>query len=265
MWPLSGDARSAVFAPLGDDVTRSDAVVRRLVSAIGLGLLADGEQLPPEPDLARSLNVSIASLRDALADLRRRGLVVTRRGRGGGSIVHADDDALAQVSTVRLEGLGPSALREQGDFHSAIAGATARLAAARASKNEIARLRDITQRLREAETSAAQRRLDTRFYVELAACSQSASLTEAEIAIQIEAGQLPWPAVGSKDRLVEVVAGHCSVIDAVEQRRGDLARSRVELGIAVHTAWMVGLALGLAFNADKGPRREAMDRRRATL
>ena len=43
--------RAAVFAPLDDGAGRSEAVVRRLGSAIALGLIADGEQLPPEAEL----------------------------------------------------------------------------------------------------------------------------------------------------------------------------------------------------------------------
>src|SRR5918911_4338482 len=81
---LSGDARRAVFAPLDDGALRSEAVVRRVGSAIALGLLADGEQLPTETDLATMLKVSTVTLREALAELRKLGLVQTRRGRGGG-------------------------------------------------------------------------------------------------------------------------------------------------------------------------------------
>ncbi|HZG90672.1 MAG TPA: hypothetical protein VEZ42_10715 [Pseudonocardia sp.] len=49
MQVLSGDARRAVFAPLDDGALRSEAVVRRMGSAIALGLLGDGEQLHARP------------------------------------------------------------------------------------------------------------------------------------------------------------------------------------------------------------------------
>lgn len=246
---LSGDARLAVFAPLDESLVRSEAVVRRLGSAIALGLIADGEQLPAESELASSLNVSTMTLRDALADLRRRGLVTTRRGRGGGSFVCADEEAISGLFQVRLEELGPSDLRERGDLHAAIAGAAARLAAARASEHEISRLQEILERLEEAEATTARRRLDARFYVEMAACSQSVRLTMAEIEMQTEAGQLPWPAGGSRGRLDEVVAGHRSVLEAIVERRGDLARTRMEQNLAVETAWLVGLHMGLVTGA----------------
>ncbi len=118
---LSGDARRAVFAPLDDGALRSEAVVRRVGSAVALGLLADGEQLPTEADLATMLNVSTVTLREALAELRKLGLVETRRGRGGGSFVRARDDALEGLAEARLAGLGTPDLRELGDVHGAVA------------------------------------------------------------------------------------------------------------------------------------------------
>ena len=61
--------------------------VEQLARAIRLGVLADGEQLPPERDLAARLGVSRNTLREAIAALRDSGLVTTRRGRGGGTTV----------------------------------------------------------------------------------------------------------------------------------------------------------------------------------
>ena len=55
--------------------------------AIRLGVFARGEQLPPERELAERLGVSRNTLREAIAALRDSGLVTTRRGRGGGTVV----------------------------------------------------------------------------------------------------------------------------------------------------------------------------------
>lgn len=242
---LSGDARRAVFAPLDEGVVRSEAVARRLGGAISLGLIVDGEQLPPEAALATSLNVSTMTLRGALADLRERGLVVTRRGRGGGSFVRASDAVLTGLSRVRLQELGTSDLRELGDVHAAISGASARLAAGRASGQETTRLRDIVDRLCSADGTTEQRRLDGRFYVEVAACAQSVRLTMAEIDIQGEAGQIPWPAEGSPARVAAVVAAHRCVIEAIAARDGERARSVVEEHLAARTTWLVQMRLDL--------------------
>lgn len=236
---LSGDARRALFAPLDEGVVRSEVVVRRLASAIAMGLIVDGEQLPSESALATSLNVSTMTLRDALADLRGRGLVETRRGRAGGSFVRVRDDALAGLSQVRLQELGTSDLRELGDLHSAVAGTAARLAARRASSLEVSRLQEIVGQLCEATKLTDRRRLDARYFVELAACAQSVRLTMAEIDIQTELGQIPWPAGESKVRWQAVAGGHERVVRAVQERDGELARSVMEEQLATQTTWLV--------------------------
>jgi DNA-binding FadR family transcriptional regulator len=243
---LSGDARRAVFAPLDDGALRSAAVVRRVGSAIALGLLGDGEQLPSETDLALMLNVSTVTLRDALADLRLRGLVETRRGRGGGSFVRSRDDALAELADARLAELGTADLRELGDVHGAVAAAAARLAAGRASPREIARLRDIVDRLARDTTTTGQRRADGRFYVEMAACAQSVRLTMQEMELHLELGQLPWPPADEPALLAEIVTAHRAVVDAVEDRDAARARELTERHVDLRTRWSVDLHLGWA-------------------
>src|SRR5579871_5685729 len=75
-----------VFVPVrGGDVTAE--AVARLGQAIGMGLLRPGDRLPPETQLARDLGISPVSLRGALTILRNAGLLETRRGRGGGTVV----------------------------------------------------------------------------------------------------------------------------------------------------------------------------------
>jgi GntR family transcriptional regulator, transcriptional repressor for pyruvate dehydrogenase complex len=60
----------------------SNAVVRQIEQLILRGILRPGERLPSERDLADKLGVSRPSLRDAIADLAERGLLVSRAGSG---------------------------------------------------------------------------------------------------------------------------------------------------------------------------------------
>ena len=240
---LSGDARRAVFAPLDDGALRSEAVVRRVGSAIALGLLGDAEQLPAETELATMLNVSTVTLREALAELRERGLVETRRGRGGGSFVRASDDALADLAEARLDELGTTDLRELGDAHSAVAATAARLAAARASVRELSRLREIVDRLAAEPTTTGQRRADGRFYVEMAASAHSVRLTMHEMDLHLELGQLPWPPAHAPELLAEIVDAHRAVLEAVERRDAARARLLAEQHVDRRTLWSVDLHL----------------------
>ncbi len=77
---------------------------------IAAQMLSAGTRLPPERELAEQLGVSRMTLRRALGSLERRGLILRRAGRGGGTFV-----AEPKVDR-RLEDLVgvPEMLRRQG-------------------------------------------------------------------------------------------------------------------------------------------------------
>ncbi len=60
----------------------SHAVVRQIEQLILRGILRPGERLPSERELSDRLGVSRPSLRDAVADLQERGLLITRANAG---------------------------------------------------------------------------------------------------------------------------------------------------------------------------------------
>lgn len=60
----------------------SQSVVRQIEQLILRGILRPGERLPSERELSDRLGVSRPSLRDAVADLQERGLLVSRAGAG---------------------------------------------------------------------------------------------------------------------------------------------------------------------------------------
>ncbi|MFB4277555.1 FadR/GntR family transcriptional regulator [Nonomuraea sp. MTCD27] len=215
----------AVFAPVGG-AGRVDAVVRRLADAIALGLLADGEQLPSEAELAARLGVSTVTLREALMALRQRGLVETRRGRGGGSFVRTPREPLELGA--RLRAFAVDELRDLGDHYAAIAGAAARLAARRALPGDVAplwrSLDDMATASAQAGSGAALRRLDGRFHVEVAAASQSARLTQEEIRLQADIGPLLWLPYDEPGGHHEATAQHRAIAEAI--RRGDPGEAR---------------------------------------
>src|SRR3977135_877603 len=72
-----------------DTPSRIDEIADRLITAIAIGETLPGARLPFERDLATSLGAGRMTVRAALARLVERGLLETRRGRGGGSYVGA--------------------------------------------------------------------------------------------------------------------------------------------------------------------------------
>lgn len=68
--------------PIGSSSTLVTQIHKYIVELIESGLLNLGQQLPSEPDLAKQLNVSRFSLREALQRLESEGYVIKRRGIG---------------------------------------------------------------------------------------------------------------------------------------------------------------------------------------
>ncbi len=244
-------ARLAVFSPV-DSTARVDVVVRRLADAIAVGLLADGEQLPSEAELAGRLGVSTVTLREALMALRQRGMVETRRGRGGGSFVRlpAGLDPLA-----RLRAFAADELRDFGDHYAAVAGTAARLAAERSLPSDVAPLwrtldeMDAVAAAPEAagsaEACARLRRLDGRFHIEVAAASQSARLTQEEIRLQADIGPLLWLPHEGLSGHDETAAQHRAIAGAVERGDGEQARAVAERHVLDATRHLIELRLRL--------------------
>ncbi len=238
---VPSSARHAVLAPL-DRRGRVAAVERRLADAIQGGVFGDGDQLPSEAELATQLGVATVTLREALVGLRRTGLVRTRRGRNGGTFVHAPAATAHARLLERLADLSVDDLRDLADHRAAIAGAAAALAADRASGADLERLAEHVERLARAATDAERRAADARFHVEMAATTRSLRLTRTEMELQAEAGALVWLASGEDGR-DRALADHRAVLAAVQARDAAQARGRVVAHVRAEMAAVVALHL----------------------
>jgi GntR family transcriptional repressor for pyruvate dehydrogenase complex len=239
--------RSAVFAPL-ESQNRTELVTDRLADAIVLGLLSDAEQLPSETELAARLGVSTVTIREALTALRGRGLVETRRGRGGGSFVRAPGEGTHEHDRLhsRLRELSPGELRDVGDHWGAVAGAAARLAAQRADSDDVERLSTAAERLAVARTPGDRRRADGHFHIEVAAAGQSARLTRAEITLQTEAGALCWLVFEDAKPYAEALGRCRRLIGAIRDGDAALAGELGQQRVVSMLEHLIGLRLRLS-------------------
>lgn len=243
--PASGLTTAAVRAlqALGNgQAGRADQIADRLAEAIRLGLIAPGERLPSEAVLSDQLGVATLTLREALATLRERGLVVTRRGRAGGSFVARPADG--PNSRPGQADLTVRQLRELGDLRLAIFGTAAALAARRATTPEIQTLRRRAARLAAANTAAERRQADTEFGVAVALAAQSPRLTQEEANLRAEWGDLSWTLLGDADH-AQAVRGRLALVDAVAagdaERARRLAEQQVADEVELLIRWRVGV------------------------
>ena len=82
----SAEASEALLRPVRPGNAFEDTV-ERLLQTIRLGVLAPGESLPPERELAARLGVSRDTVREAIKSLADAGYLVSRRGRYGGTFL----------------------------------------------------------------------------------------------------------------------------------------------------------------------------------
>ncbi|UZX02827.1 GntR family transcriptional regulator [Arthrobacter sp. CDRTa11] len=208
------------FAPLAT-FDRGEEVGRRLRYAIELGVLEDGTQLPSENELAAKMGVSTLTLRAALAELRGRGLLETRRGKGGGSFVKASTGDIIKAERESVMAYSLDDLRDIRDYWAFLAGSAAAAAAERSGRLSLARLASMAAKIESAEDSAQAIRDDSRFHIELAASSGSVRLTREEMAMQAEVGPLIWAAPAGYSN---AASEHVAIVEAI--RSGDGARAR---------------------------------------
>ena len=234
---LTTAAVRTVLAPLEDSGSRAELIARRLGDAIRMGLVLDGERLPAESDLAGQLGVSTVTLREALTILRAQGLVVTRRGRSGGSFVQAPADRGEPLRDFTIH-----QLRDLGDQRSAISGTAARLAAERALPEEIRQLEEQVERLRSAGTVSERRRANTELKIAIAAAAQSPRLTHEEARLRSEVGDLLALAADEDDH-GDLVRGRERLVAAIADGDAGRARELAEKHVAAETERLIQMRL----------------------
>ena len=171
-------AAEAVFRPVRAG-NAFEETVERLLTAVKLGVIGEGEKLPSERELAARLQVSRTTLREAIRSLHVAGYTVSRRGRLGGTFVthrpaEARRDSPARAGHLDKEQLDDAlCLREALEI--GIATIAARRKTTRAEQDHLDRcLRDVTE-----GSPVTYRRYDARLHLAIAELTGSPSLVAA--------------------------------------------------------------------------------------
>jgi DNA-binding FadR family transcriptional regulator len=206
-------------------VNAFEETVERLLQAIKLGVVAPGDRLPAERDLAARLGVSRETLREALAVVTQAGYVQARRGRYGGTFVlpppsRRNGSRLRDVADRGADGLADALVLRR------VVEAGAAEAAAGSALGEAAR-----QHLRErlAETDGADltdyRRMDSRLHLAFAEVSGSPSLTAAVAEVRMRVNELLDAIPLIARNIGHSNAQHREIVAAVLAHEPDQARA----------------------------------------
>lgn len=206
-----------------------EACVEQLATAIRLGVYPLGSTLPPERDLARRMHVSRATLREAMAALREAGLVQTRRGRGGGTVVTlkpATPSARAAARTTterRARWLDSLAFRRIVE-----PGVAAMLAEAELSQEARERLIAAHDEVHGARRHAEYRQSDSRFHLTIADLTGSPRIIEAVTSVQATLHEMLLAIPQLEVNIEHSDEQHTAVVRAILERRPDHARRAMQ-------------------------------------
>ncbi|WP_123364238.1 FadR/GntR family transcriptional regulator [Pseudomonas brassicacearum] len=203
--------------------------VEALRRHVHLGLLLQGEQLPPERALAVQLGVSRVTLREALRVMETEGYFVVRRGAKGGVFMN-EINALRDLSHRRIS-RDPAMVMRVLEFREANEPPAARHAAARRTPTDISALESAFNAIQCADDGATLRRAESMFYLALGAASHnpllSKSIEDALVSLFVLPETIP-------DRSLRTAALEPArqLIDSIKTRRGDDAEQAARQLIA---------------------------------
>ena len=165
-------ADQSVFRPLMRRRVFEDVIIQ-IEQAIESGSLHRGDRLPTERQLAATLGVSRASVREALRVLEVFGVVDARPGTGpeSGSFVSSRGaDGLASALRF-LAALSGVTIGDFVDIRTAVERHTIRRAAELCDAASIERLRDLISSMRRASSYEEFHNIDTDFHIAIASAS----------------------------------------------------------------------------------------------
>jgi GntR family transcriptional repressor for pyruvate dehydrogenase complex len=227
-----------VLRPAGGNVF--EGTVEQLATAIRLGVFTNGEQLPPERELADRLGVSRNTLREAIAALRDSGLVETKRGRGGGTWVTyaAEFPSAGKGPFVRSGAAMLDALR----FRRVVEPGAAWIAATQPlAGDQRAWLTNSLRDVDEAKDPAAHRVADSRLHLAIATLSGSPMLIDAVTRSQAALHDMLMAIPVLKRNIEHSNAQHHQIVGAILGGNPELARAVMEEHCDATSALLRGL------------------------
>ena len=155
----------------------SDEIIKQIKELIFNGGLTVGDQLPTGRDLAKQLGVSRVPVREALFSLEKSGLLTIKRGTGGGAFVSDPNiDPFGEFFALMLQ-LGKASVQHLTEARLLIEPNVAKLAAERASVDDLKRIEKTIQQYEEAVNKRDERRFaDMSFHISLAEASKNIAM-----------------------------------------------------------------------------------------
>jgi GntR family transcriptional regulator, transcriptional repressor for pyruvate dehydrogenase complex len=205
-----------------------EACVEQLATAIRLGVHPNGTTLPSERELADRMHVSRTTVREAITALRTAGMVETRRGRGGGSIVtFSPRRPRARTKAPSAETL--ATWLDTLTFRRIVEpGAVAVAASLDLTEDQRALLTGAHAAVTKVSGSGAHRQADSRFHLAFASVTGSPSIIDAVTRVQATLHDMLLQIPVYDVNIAHSDRPHERILHAVLEGRPELARQTME-------------------------------------
>ncbi|MGH4140760.1 FadR/GntR family transcriptional regulator [Clostridium sp.] len=146
-----------------------EQVIEQIKDMIDKGTLKKGDKLPSERKLVEQLEVSRASIREALRALEVIGLIECKQGEGNYIKTSFQDNLFEPLSIMfMLEGSDPDAIWELRKIMEVEA---AGLASKRITVEQLKELKEITEKFMNSSDESVNAEIDKQFHYKIAECS----------------------------------------------------------------------------------------------
>ena len=206
----------------------SEEIVNQIKNLISQGKLGPGQRIPSERELASLLGVSRPSVREAIMVLDAKGFLESKQG--GGTYVRSLADAtMADPLASMVERRDPRMLHALTEVRIGLETWSAYLAAKRAEKPELDRLRELyTIMVEHAEQGRWNPEVDFQFHLTITAASHNTLQVHVLNTIQNLFQSTIMLALGefySKEGYIDQLLNHHrEILEAIEAREPERAR-----------------------------------------
>lgn len=255
---MARDPHAGLFAPVS--VARaSSSIADQIRQAIVTGRLEQGERLPPERELAEQFGVSRVTVRDALRALEAMGLIEVRVGARGGAFVTVPTGSIVGQTMSDMMMMSAVTPEDIVEARLVVELGTVTLACARATDEDLARLRDLADH---AAASIADktytRELSWDFHALVAEAAHNGAIEGLTQSFRSSLSLHPIRTREGARAHATTVEEHARILEAIVRRDGETARREMALHLLRGTNLRKGDSELLAlWEAQPAPRRRA--------
>lgn len=215
-----------------------ESAITKLRDLIASGELSPGDRLPPEPELARLVGVSRNTLREAVRALIHAKVLDVRRG-DGTYVTSLEPHLLLSGLSFVVDLMQDRTVLELIEVRRILEPAAIALAATRIDDKTVNAVREILERMRNAESTEELIAEDVEFHrlvIRAAGNATLESLLEALVTRTSKARV--WRAISGGGTQAWTLAQHSVIVEALAARDGALAQAASTVLVAASDNWL---------------------------